>query len=224
MELSNRTVEILKNFSLINQSILVHPGSRLRTISHSSTILGDAGVDENFEQGFAIYDLPRFLGALQLFDKPQLDFNERSVKISSSEGQASIECVYANPEMIIQPPETLNIPAALVTFNITEQQLSSLTRSAALLQATHFVFSGKDGKITVGAIDPSNEDGDEYYDVLGETDQTFDMYIKVENLRLFPLNYQVDVTNGRALVFKADKLAYIVVVEGTGNATSTFGG
>ena len=39
MKLSNRTVEILKNYSDINMSLFIEPGNILRTVSPSKTIL-----------------------------------------------------------------------------------------------------------------------------------------------------------------------------------------
>jgi len=60
MKLSDNTLSILKNFSSINQSILVKQGSKLRTISVMKNILAEANVSENFPKDFAIYDLINF--------------------------------------------------------------------------------------------------------------------------------------------------------------------
>ena len=45
MKLSEQTVNILKNFSTINQNILVKEGSQLRTMSTMKNILAEAPVD-----------------------------------------------------------------------------------------------------------------------------------------------------------------------------------
>ena len=50
MKLSEKTIDLLENFSSINQSILVKKGSKLRTISVMKNILAEAEVDENFEK------------------------------------------------------------------------------------------------------------------------------------------------------------------------------
>ena len=42
MKLSSKTIELLKNFSSINQSILFKEGSKLRTISVMKNILAEA--------------------------------------------------------------------------------------------------------------------------------------------------------------------------------------
>ena len=66
MKLSDKTVGILKNFSTINQNILIKEGSKLRTMSTMKNILAEADVSEAFPADFGIYDLNEFLGVLTL--------------------------------------------------------------------------------------------------------------------------------------------------------------
>ena len=61
MQLSKQTLDILKNFSEINNGILIKPGSELETISTMKNILAKADISETFETEFAVYDLPEFL-------------------------------------------------------------------------------------------------------------------------------------------------------------------
>ena len=75
MKVSNQTLSVLKNFSEINENILVKPGKTIRTISTLKNVLAEATIDENFEQEFGIYKLPEFLRSLELFEKPELKFN-----------------------------------------------------------------------------------------------------------------------------------------------------
>ena len=44
MKLSDKTIDLLENFSSINQSILVKKGTKLRTISVMKNILAEAEV------------------------------------------------------------------------------------------------------------------------------------------------------------------------------------
>lgn len=69
MNLSSDTVAVLKNFSDINQNILVKPGNKVQTISTMKNILAEAEISEKFDSEFAIYDLPEFLRAVELFQK-----------------------------------------------------------------------------------------------------------------------------------------------------------
>ena len=74
MKLSESTVNLLKNFSSINQSILFKEGSKLRTISVMKNILVEANINEEFDKDFGIYDLNQFLNGLSLHASPELDF------------------------------------------------------------------------------------------------------------------------------------------------------
>ena len=74
MKLSNETVTVLKNFSTINQNLVIKPGNKISTMSAMKNIVAKATVEETFDREFAIYDLNSFLGELSLFDKPDLDF------------------------------------------------------------------------------------------------------------------------------------------------------
>ena len=81
MKLSEQTKEILKNFSSINQNLLIKSGKTLTTMSAMKNIVAKAEVEESFPKEFAIYDLNEFLAALSLFKSPVLDFDEQFVTI-----------------------------------------------------------------------------------------------------------------------------------------------
>ena len=71
MKLSNETVSVLKNFSTINQNLVIKSGNKITTMSAMKNIVAKAAVIENFPQQFAIYDLNEFLSAISLFSKPE---------------------------------------------------------------------------------------------------------------------------------------------------------
>ena len=73
MKLSDSTINILKNFSSINQSLLFKSGKKLRTISVMKNILAEVEVTEEFPKDFGIYDLNQFLNGLSLHQSPELD-------------------------------------------------------------------------------------------------------------------------------------------------------
>ena len=87
MKLSERTIQVLKNFSTISQSILVRPGSVIKSMTAQRSVIGRAEVDEVFEKEFAIYDLSRFLSAVSLFDKPEVTLSDNHLTISSDKSK-----------------------------------------------------------------------------------------------------------------------------------------
>ena len=64
MKLSNGTVTVLKNFSTINQNLVIKAGSKISTMSAMKNIIAKATVEETFPRDIAIYDLNEFLSAL----------------------------------------------------------------------------------------------------------------------------------------------------------------
>ena len=67
IQLSKKTIDLLRNFSTINKSILIQPGKFLQTMSVNKNIIAMGQIAENIPEQMAIYDLPLFLGALSLF-------------------------------------------------------------------------------------------------------------------------------------------------------------
>jgi len=104
MKLSEETITVLKNFASINQSILIKNGSNLRTISIMKNILGEAKIQEEFPRDFAIYDLNQFLNGLNLHQDPDLDFTDNSY-VTIREGKRKAKYFFADPEVIVSPPE-----------------------------------------------------------------------------------------------------------------------
>ena len=103
MKLSNNTTNILKNFSQINQSILIKQGNKLKTISVMKNILAEAEIEEDFEADFAIYDLNQFLSGLSLYDSPDLEFGDSYLTIR--DGRRRAKYFFADPSVIVSPPE-----------------------------------------------------------------------------------------------------------------------
>ena len=118
MKLSDSTLAVLKNFAGINNSILVKKGNQLRTISVAKNILAEAEIPEDFPRDVAIYDLNQFLNGLSLHQDPNLDFTEDAY-ISIEEGKRRVKYFYADPQVIIAPPDKeINLPTQEVCFQL----------------------------------------------------------------------------------------------------------
>ena len=68
MNISNETLDILRNFSSINSGLTVQQGNELKTVSAMKNIFAKAIVSENFDKEHSIYDLSvptRFHGDFQ---------------------------------------------------------------------------------------------------------------------------------------------------------------
>ena len=52
MQVSNETIEVLKNFAGINPNIVISPGQKLKTISEAKNIMAEADITEDFPLEF----------------------------------------------------------------------------------------------------------------------------------------------------------------------------
>ena len=182
MKLSENTITILKNFSGINQSILVKKGNVLRTISIAKNILSEAEIAENFPRDFAIYDLNQFLNGLSLHQDPDMDFSEDSY-ITIRDGKRRVKYFYSDPNVIVSPPEKqINLPSKDVSFQLENGVTERLVKAASVYQLPDISAIGEAGVIRLVVRDKKNNTSNEYSIIVGETDNVFTFNFKVENL------------------------------------------
>lgn len=217
--LSERTVDILKNFSAINPSIVVKRGNKLRTISNQKSTMAEAVIDDHFENSFALYDLNQFLAAVSLFDQPEFDFeDESSVRIV--EGDASIRYFFADSNMITVPPDNaieLKADDIEVEFVLPAAVLKACLKASSVLQVPNINVIGNGKSITVTVTDAKNPTSNYYSYVVGETSDSYEKTFRVENMKLMDADYNVNISkSGVGHFFTANnELAYWVAVEAT---------
>ena len=131
MKVSSQTLSVLKNFSEINENILVKPGNTITTISTLKNVLAQATIDERFEQEFGIYKLPEFLRSVELFEKPELNFNGgQYVTIKDEKYGQAIKYFFADASVLVTPSKTIELPDRYVTFQFTKEKFERLMKGA----------------------------------------------------------------------------------------------
>ena len=103
MKLSKTTLATLKNFSTINQSIVIKPGNILETISNVKDIYARSSIEETFDKQVCIYDLNEFLGVVSLFEDPDLELGDESLTLK--QGKITQKYFYADPTVVTSPPD-----------------------------------------------------------------------------------------------------------------------
>ena len=221
MNLSDNTLTILKNFAGINNSILVKEGTQLRTISVAKNILAEAEIEEAFPREFAIYDLNQFLNGLSLHQDPDLDFTPESY-ITIKEGKRRVKYFYADPNVIISPPEKeITLPSEDVHFQLESASLEKLLKAAAVYQLPDFSVVGANGAVKLVVRDKKNDTSNDFSIVVGETESVFSFNFKVENIKILPGSYDVVVSQKLLSRFTSQNydLKYFIALE----PDSTFG-
>lgn len=215
MKLSDNTITILKNFSNINQSILVKQGSQIKTISILKNIYAVADVEEEFGKDFAIYDLNEFLNGLSLHQDPDLDFTNESY-LTIKEGKRRVKYFYADPEVIVSPPDKdIDLPTQDVCFQLEHSQLDKLIKASAVYKLPDLSAIGANGVISLVVRDKNNDTSNEYSIIVGETDDEFVLNFKVENIKIIPGSYDVVISKKLSARFVNEKynLKYFIALE-----------
>ncbi len=215
MKLSDSTINILKNFSNINQSILVKEGSKIKTISILKNIYAVADVEESFSKQFAIYDLNEFLNGLTLHQDPDLDFTHDKY-VTIKDGKRRVKYFYADPEVIVSPPEKdIDLPTEDVCFQLDHSQLDKLIKAAAVYKLPDLSAVGEAGVIRLVVRDKNNDTSNEYSIIVGETDNEFVFNFKVENIKIIPGSYDVVISKKLSARFVSEKynLKYFIALE-----------
>ena len=215
MKLSDRTVNLLRNFSSINQSILFKQGNQLRTISVMKNILAEANIDEEIPQEFGVYDLGQFLNSLSLFQEPELNFTGESF-VTVKEGKQRSKYFFADPSVIVSPPEkSITLPTVDVEFTLKSAQLDRLLKAAAVYHLTDLSVVGDGKEIKMVVSDRKNDTSNDFSIIVGETDKTFGLHFKVENIKIVPGTYEVKISKKLLSQFKSSEydLTYYIALE-----------
>ena len=195
MKLSDKTINLLKNFSDINQSILFKKGNKLRTISVMKNIMAEAEIQEDFPKDFAIYDLTQFLRGVFLHNQPELDFaNDGHVVIR--EGKTRSKYFFADPSVIVVPPEkSLTLPTMDVEFELAAEQLEKIRKAVLAFQLPDLSVVGEAGVVKLVVHDKKNDTSNDFQVLVDETDGEFCFPFKVENIKVIPGDYKVSISS-----------------------------
>jgi hypothetical protein len=193
MKLSNGTINVLKNFSTINQNLVIKEGSDISTMSAMKNIVAKAKVEEDFTKEFAIYDLNEFLSALSLFGTPDLDFQDDYVVITEEGSAKSLKYWYSDPSVVTTPTKDITMPSNEVKFDFSSDSLAEITKAASVIGAPDMVL--ENGKLRV--TDKKNTTANDYATELDvpDSDVKYKFWFKVENLKLLPGSYSVEVSS-----------------------------
>ena len=197
MKISTKTLDVLKNFSEINQSILIKKGKKLKTVSALKNILAHAEVEDDFPQDFAIYQLNEFIGVLSTMNNPDLTFHDKYVMLSQENG-ACTKYFYAEPSVVIAPEKDINMPSEDINFTLLEKQYNDLLKMSSILQLNDILVKGcsKSDKIFLAVTNKKNDTSNDYSVQVGEgVSDPFKMYFKTENLKMVVGDYNVHISS-----------------------------
>lgn len=216
MKLSESTIEILKNYSTINQGLVVKPGSVLKTITPSRTVLAIARVVENFPVSFALYDLNKFLAKISLYRDCELEFETDRIVIKSADGRRTDYIKYSSPEVVKGPPDKeLELANPDYEFTLSLEDLIWQRKSAGVSGSENFVFRGDGKNIYIQSNTVKDDSSDLSSTKIGETDGVFSCVLQVSNFKLLDGAYNVKISKQGLTKFEhaSKDIEYYVAVE-----------
>jgi hypothetical protein len=221
MKISSKTLSLLQSFAQISSNLLVKPGNKLATRNTVNSIQARAVVEETFPQQFAIYDLNQLLSLISVSQNPTLEFNEKSLTIRD-EHDGEIEFFYADESLVTAPSENPPMLEDVYSFTLTANDINKIIKTASIVSATMLNVVSANGTVTLSVNDPKNGTSHSMRQVLGSSEQSFNMKMSIDSFKVVPGEYTVRVANalskaGKVLVFffesTTSDLTYLIAAD-----------
>lgn len=221
--LTEKTMQVLKNFATINPNIVIENGNVIKTISEGKSVVSKSVVDVEFPKTFGIFDLNEFLAVLGLVDTPDLSFEDGYVTISDSVGRTKIKYHYSDPEILTSPTKDVVMRDTDVSFVLDRQTLSLIKRAAGVMNHSEVSVSCIDNSVCLIVNDERDPTSDAFNIAVDGTfkDANFNFVFDIKNLKMIEGDYDVNISKSRISHFinRESSIEYWVALE----KTSTYG-
>ena len=222
MQLSDFTVNVLKNFSQINQGLVIAPGTSLYTRNVAGSILAKAELPEDFDKEIVLYDVSNFLQVYSLLDSPEFELYDDYMIMSS--GGSTIKYYYPPKEIVYSPTqENINkIESASAdlkpSFTLSSESLSKLQKASMVMKLSVLNLKNLEGNIvaTLKCTDAENTskqngviDNNTFNLVVAQAvdDQEIDVTIDFSLFKTVAADYDVSVSDF-FIRLQSDNLTY----------------
>ena len=223
MELSDSTLQVLKNYASINSNLVVEEGNTLQTISEAKNVLSKSTINEVFPSRFGIYDLNEFLNVLGLVDTPRLKFEDTSVLIGDSTGRSKVRYYFSDTDMLTAPSKEVKMPDTDVRFSLDNDTLNKIKRAASALGHNELQVSPSGSAVSLTVTSTENSTANSFsIDVEGSANtDKYNFIFNISNLKMTPGDYEVEISSKLISKFTNSEtdLKYWIALE----KTSTYG-
>lgn len=214
VKIGKNTLDLLKNFSGINNAIIVKPGNEISTVSIHKTIVAFATVPEDFPVQFGIYDLNNFIATVNLFDDPEIEFHPTHMTITGGASKCSYG--YADEQVVMSPKNRIKFPDSDVDFELSKDTFDRFMKASSTLGLPLMSIT-KDEKsnILIKAVDPKNPNANAFSVVVGQdlSDNTYNFLVTTDNLKMVRGDYKVSISRQNLCRFAATDIEYFVALE-----------
>lgn len=210
MKIDNDTIEILKNFSQINNQILVKKGNVIRSMEKGKTILAESKLPFVFEKEFAIYDLSKFILTINLFKNPDLVFNEKHITICDD--KKSVDYFYANVETLddstIKALNNIKETDTLDKVVISYDTLLNVKNISNTLDFDSLVIEADGKNIIFSMFKTNNQSAGNYKEIVGHTTKTYKILANKIKHKMFKDDYEMVIYDSGITKLIGNKITY----------------
>ena len=154
---------------------------------------------------------------MSLFKEPVLSFSDKYMTIAEEDNSSSCKYHYSDPSVIVTVDKEIKMPSIDVEVDITEENLKKVITAPGTLGVTDLVLTGqKDSTIQLKVKDKKNKASNDFAITIGSgASAFFEFYFKVENLKLLPGDYKVQVSSKGISYFQHKNLdvSYFIALE-----------
>jgi len=223
MELSEKTLTVLRNYATINPNVVINKGDEIKTISEAKNVLSSAKLDVQFPKTFGIYDLSEFLSVLSLVNSPRLTFEDNYVLVGDNSGRTRVKYFYSDIDILTVPSKDIVMPECEVSFSFDKETLSRVKRAASVLGHNEMSLTVVDNVLVLSVIDQNDKTSNVFsIDVDGTyKNPNFSFVFNISNLKMVEDDYRVDISSKLISHFVNDEsgIQYWVALE----KSSTYG-
>ena len=216
MKLSTETLNVLKNFSTINQNLEFKQGNKLTTISAGKSVLAQATLKDEFPQSFCVYDLNQFLLVHSMF-KGDVELEFDASNITFKGGRSKTKYRMASRDTIVVPPEKeIKLNDIDYSFTLSDVDYAEIMRSAAILSSPNIAIKSDGDTVEIFAYDAKDDSQHTSSIKVGDGNgKTFTLVFKTENLKMIQGTYDVQISFKGLAQFKNTKeeIQYWIAIE-----------
>jgi hypothetical protein len=197
MKFSQKTIDVIKNFSSINQGMLFKQGKVLKTVSPQRNVMSQAGIEDEITNEFSIYDLNNFLNVISLTDDAEFEFDDQHVVLKSKKGRGVLNYRFTAQNMIVSPPEKeIQFPEAEIKLTLEKDDLEWLFKASTVLGTPNIGIYSDGAEVFATAFDGtgSNSHSSNLKFADGNGD-IFNIHFKIDCLKIIPGTYDVEISS-----------------------------
>ncbi len=209
MMLEADVVKVLKNFAKINNSLFIKKDTNIiSTISSAKNILARYEHQQTFPVDVCIYDLTKFINVINSYETFELDFTDQYVLVVAGNEKSKI--YFADSEIICYPSKEIDMPKISVSFELKNDIIERIIKLAATLGVNDICFTLNDSnELIVQVLDSKNVSSNTHEIIVGKSpsNKTFEYYFSVDNLKIIPGDYTVNLTDQIISQFEHNSMA-----------------